>query len=226
MASPGSGSGASGRTPAGASGRRGPTRTRAATRTSSTPRGRSGAQRRGARPTAVTEPTTPRSSGATVLGGRPAGGRPAFTRRALALAVVLAMLVLSYASSLRVWFDQERDIAALHLEVQQRQQRIDDLNSELARWQDPNYVRAQARERLGWVVPGDTGYRVVGPDGQPLGGRIDSSRRISPSEQLPDPWWGKVWGSVQTADHPTAVEHGAGSDPLTEPGPAPTEQPR
>ena len=47
---------------------------------------------------------------------------------------------------------------------------------------DPDYVRTQARERLGWVVPGETGYRVVGADGKPLGGGLRSSpRRLRPA---------------------------------------------
>ena len=31
-------------------------------------------------------------------------------------------------------------------------------------------MKTQARERLGWVVPGEIGYKVVGADGKPLGG--------------------------------------------------------
>ena len=36
-----------------------------------------------------------------------------------------------------------------------------------ARWQDPAYVEAQARERLHYVLPGETRYVVLGPDEAP-----------------------------------------------------------
>ena len=77
---------------------------------------------------------------------------------------------------------------------------------ELARWADPAYVRTQARERLGWVVPGETGYRVVDGDGNPLGGgaEIGSSRTMISEPQ--DAWWAKLWGSVEAADKPAPAK--------------------
>jgi len=117
---------------------------------------------------------------------------------------VIGILVLSYASSLRVYLDQQHAIALAQQQIRDHQAEIDRLNSELARWKDPDYVRAQARERLGWVVPGEKGYRVLGPDGQPLGGgaEIDSEARRPPGEHDAT-WWEKLWGGMQTADKPT-----------------------
>ena len=92
------------------------------------------------------------------------------TARAIALAVVLLILTISYATSLRIYFAQAHEIASTNAEIAERQQRIRELQGELARWGDETYVRTQARERLGWVVPGETGYTVVGADGKPLGG--------------------------------------------------------
>ena len=124
------------------------------------------------------------------------------TTRAIALAVVLLILTISYASSLRIYFAQAHEIASTKAEIADRQQRIADLTVELARWDNLDYVRTQARERLGWVVPGETGYRVVDANGKPLGGGAEITAEPRQSEKTPDAWWSKLWGSVQAADQP------------------------
>lgn len=157
------------------------------------------------------------------------------TRRAIALFVVLAILAISYASSLRIYLDTERANAANQQSIEASQQRIDELNTELARWDDPDYVRAQARERLGWVQPGDTGYRAIGPDGKPYGHQIDTVGS-TPTNEPPAQWWAKMWGSLRTADEPAPVPEPvnkpepppitiSGAPPIT-PTPTPTKKPR
>ena len=124
------------------------------------------------------------------------------TARAIALAVVLLILTISYASSLRIYFAQAHEIASTKAEIASRQQRIAELKVELARWENLDYVRTQARERLGWVVPGEIGYRVVDANGKPLGGGAEITAETRPTEESPDAWWSKLWGSVQAADQP------------------------
>jgi cell division protein FtsB len=128
------------------------------------------------------------------------------TARAIALAVVLLILAISYATSLRIYFAQAHEIASTNAEITERQQRIHDLQGELARWGDETYVRTQARERLGWVVPGETGYTVVGADGRPLGGGAKITAETAPDEPARDAWWSKLWGSVRAADRPAPVK--------------------
>jgi Septum formation initiator len=121
------------------------------------------------------------------------------------LAVVLLILTISYATSLRIYFSQAQEISATKAEIADRQQRIRDLQGELARWGDEAYVRTQARERLGWVVPGETGYTVVDAEGKPLGGGAQISAEGAPEGQPQDTWWSKLWGSVAAADRPAPV---------------------
>ena len=83
--------------------------------------------------------------------------------------LVLGALIVSYAQSLRVWFDQHQQVTALQQEIRDREKRVDELNDETHRWDDDAFVKAQARQRLGWVMPGEVGYRVIGADGKPLG---------------------------------------------------------
>ena len=133
--------------------------------------------------------------------------RANLTARALALVVVVLVLTISYATSLRIYFSQAHEIASTKAEIADSQAAITDLQGQIARWNDPAYVTAQARERLGWLVPGETGYTVVGADGKPLGGglSLDSAPTADP-EQAQPMWWDRMWGSVATADKPAPVK--------------------
>ncbi len=135
-----------------------------------------------------------------------AARRSSLTARAIALAVVFLILTISYASSLRIYFAQSHEIAATKVEITERQSKITTLQQELARWNDPAYVRTQARERLGWVVPGETGFKVVGADGKPIGGGAEINSETAPTETPQDAWWSKMWGSVEAADKPAPAK--------------------
>lgn len=125
--------------------------------------------------------------------------RPKLTGRAVVFAVVLVVLVLSYASSLRAWLDQRGDLAALDAQIAERRAAVAALKEEIERWRDPAYVKAQARERFGWVLPGEVGYRVIGADGKPLGGTDLLVEPASDPGHPPEDWWGGLWGSVEAA---------------------------
>jgi len=155
-------------------------------------------------PSQVGDPDGPlgRAAGRT----RRAGLRSSLTTRAIAFVVVLLVLVISYASSLRIYFAQAHEISATKAEIAERQRSIDDLQVELGRWGDPDYVRTQTRQQLGWVMPGETGYQVVGADGEPLGGGAAIEAESGTTDVPQDVWWAKLWGSVETADKPAPAK--------------------
>ena len=90
--------------------------------------------------------------------------RPRLTSRATILVAVLAVLLVSYASSARAYLQQRSELDALRAEIEQRESAIADLEREMRRWQDPAYVQQEARE-LGYVMPGETSYVVLDEDG-------------------------------------------------------------
>ncbi|WP_420175899.1 FtsB family cell division protein [Luteococcus sp. OSA5] len=141
-----------------------------------------------------------------------------FTRRAIVLLVVCAILLLSYASSLRVYLRQERELAIAQQQIAERTAANAELADEIERWQDPDFVQTQARQRLGWVVPGEVGYRVVDATGKPL----DSSVTIQSTSTVPQgehgtAWWDRLAGSLAAADEPLVPE--ATTEPVvTAPG--------
>jgi cell division protein FtsB len=140
-------------------------------------------------------------------GDRPQRGGPpvrgaglGLTRRALALVAVLAVLGLSYSRSFTLYLAQQREIQQTQADNDARRVRIEQLEDEVARWSDPDYVRAQARERLGWVMPGEIGYRVIGADGVVLG--ADTSEPQTAETGSAAVWYEALWASVKSADLP------------------------
>ena len=94
--------------------------------------------------------------------------RSRLTGRAAVLVLVLAVLTVSYASSLRAYLQQRAHINDLKSQIAEHEANIDALETEKERWDDPAYVAQQARERLGYVMPGEKTYLVLDEDGKPL----------------------------------------------------------
>lgn len=121
----------------------------------------------------------------------------AATWRLVVLCVVIAGLCLVLATSLRVFFAQAAELSTVRAQIAAEKEKIAGLEDNLERWDDPDYVKSVARQRLGWVMPGEIGYRVIGADGKPLDGDTISTGEQEP---LPGLWWEKMWGSVKVAD--------------------------
>ncbi|MDO5675984.1 MAG: septum formation initiator family protein [Propionibacteriaceae bacterium] len=124
------------------------------------------------------------------------------TWRLVVLLAVVAGLGLVLANSLRVYFAQAAEIAAVRAEIVAEQDRIAEMQDQLARWDDPEYVRSVARVRLGWVMPGEIGYRVIDAEGNPLEGVTMEE----PEPELTGEWYEKMWTSVKLADTPAEKE--------------------
>ena len=131
--------------------------------------------------------------------------RPRLTGRAAVLILVLSVLAVSYASSLRAYLQQKHDIDQTKVEIAQTTASIESLEREKQRWQDPAFVQAQARERFGYLMPGEKSYVVLDKDGKP----IESQATLSDPKQVlhkeTKAWWSKEWESVQLAGNPSSA---------------------
>ncbi|GAA4808705.1 septum formation initiator family protein [Nocardioides caeni] len=128
------------------------------------------------------------------------------TSRAAILVLVLAVLAVSYASSLRAYLQQRESIESLEQTIDDRQRDIAELKKEKERWQDPAYVAQQARARFGYVARGETPYVVLDAEGNPL----DASAELGDPDTLDDPdatvWYEDAWTSMKVAgDPPTEI---------------------
>lgn len=119
------------------------------------------------------------------------------TGRAAILFVVLSALVVSLALPVREYVRQRSEISALQEEKQLREERVAALQGRLEQWKDPAYVKAQARQRLQYVMPGEVGYVVLEPSETP-DTRANRPREETAPHQAA--WYSRLWGSVQKAD--------------------------
>jgi cell division protein FtsB len=166
----------------------------------------SGRGRAGSRPSSTaansrTTRSTSRSLAGEAESSAPGGSaRSKLTGRAAVLVLVLAVLAVSYASSTRAWLRQRGELNQLNAEIAAQRAQVAELEQAKRRLHDPAYIKEQARARFGWVMPGETGYRVIGDDGEVI---TDSSSALSEpvdsSADLPSQWWDTAWGSVVAA---------------------------
>ncbi len=122
------------------------------------------------------------------------------TGRAAVLGLAVCIVVLTLAYPLREYLAQRNEIA--HLTAQQHRQldRVNALEERRRRWNDPVYVKAQARQRLQYVMPGEVGYVVLDPGGQAAHHDRRPATIPPPGSARRSPWYSQLWGTVQGAD--------------------------
>lgn len=118
------------------------------------------------------------------------------------LALVVCGLMLTLAYPVREFVDQRSRIADLRQEQADQEQRVGELERQLQRWDDPAYVKAQARERLHYVMPGETAYVVLEPDEAPAPGSGPSEGGSGAPDSAERAWYSRLWGSIEEADSP------------------------
>lgn len=119
------------------------------------------------------------------------------TRRAALLAMVVCALALSIAVPLHTYLAQRAD-----LQDQLRQQEVlreqsAALTQAQQRLSDTAQVEAEARDRFGYVMPGETPYVVQLP-GQPPSGSEPDNGQQPPSNAS---WYEQLWNTVVGNNH-------------------------
>ncbi|NLE72964.1 MAG: septum formation initiator family protein [Actinomycetales bacterium] len=116
--------------------------------------------------------------------------------------VLLAGFTLLFPT-VRAYLAQRAELAALAGQVAAAEQAERDLQRELDRWEDDAYVAAQARERLSYVLPGETAYRVIDPEvvveEEPEDGPEPADGPTLPDGGAVAPWYATVWDSLAAA---------------------------
>lgn len=124
------------------------------------------------------------------------------TRRVVVLLTLAVVCALVLAPPLRLYIQQQQDIAALRTEIEQREYDVAALETEVGLWDDEAYVAAQARERLNFVMPGETGYVVPDPEpsvdaDDPATPGIDVEGVTRPDAPPAGTWYDRLWTSVE-----------------------------
>lgn len=119
-------------------------------------------------------------------------------RRAAILAAVICVLTLTIAGPVRTYFGQRTEMKQLEATERQLRAQIADLEEEKVKLADPVFIAAQARERLGFVMPGDIPYQVQLPPDAAVPGAPGSEAATVTSG---DPWYTSLWHTIADAPH-------------------------
>ena len=119
----------------------------------------------------------------------------ALTGRATILIAVFVALALAYTYPLRVYLEQQTQIAELERAKAAQQAKIAETAGELAKWNDDEYLRIQARDTWFYVRPGETPLLVYYDE---TGAARDAEKQAPAA--APDRWYDTLWSSVQAAN--------------------------
>jgi len=143
-------------------------------------------------------------------------------RRAAVLAAVVCVLTLTIAGPVRTYFAQRTEMHQLAATEAALRQQIDNLEQQKVKLADPAYIAAQARERLGFVMPGDIPYQVQLP--------ATAEAPAQPGAEVPtrsgnDPWYTSLWHTIADAPHGPPPPAAPPDKPASVVPPPPTSAP-
>jgi cell division protein FtsB len=119
-------------------------------------------------------------------------------RRAAILAAVVCVLTLTIAGPVRTYFAQRTEMKQLAASEAALRRQIADLEQQRVKLGDPAYIAAQARDRLGFVMPGEVPYQVQLPPNAAQPTEPGSQPAASASN---DPWYTSLWHTIADSPH-------------------------
>lgn len=91
--------------------------------------------------------------------------RFSWTPSTLVTVGLLVFAVVSVGPRVSDYFVMQTQINQLQAKLDAAKENLQNITEEKKRWDDPVYIRAQARDRLFYVVPGEISYLVLDADG-------------------------------------------------------------
>lgn len=142
-----------------------------------------------------------------------------FEAKNAVLLVMIVIGVVSIAPNVQTFFSYRQQISDMQAQVDAAKKEVADMNIERKRWDDPVYVRSQARQRLYYVLPGEVSYLVMdagsvntsdksGTVGAMLAERRNTAVISSSIRTTSENWVDDIMGSVIRAgiEEPVAEE--------------------
>ena len=115
------------------------------------------------------------------------------SNRVLALSAIFFILALTIAPPVKHYFTQRAQISALKAELSADNTALQKAREELLLWQDPEYIKSQARERLHFVLPGERQYIVTDGENNP---QQNGTTKIASSLADGQPWYSRLIASI------------------------------
>lgn len=146
-----------------------------------------------------------------------------FSAFSLVMMGVLVLAVLILAPTVQAFLAQRQQISDQQRTVDQLAAQVDTLKDQRARWNDPSYLRAQARDRLYYVMPGEISYLVI--DDRPPAAAADDTPVSSKLVKTQTDWVGSLFGSIMGAGLTQATPQQLSGTPAPTPTSTPTTPP-
>ena len=115
------------------------------------------------------------------------------SNRVLALSAIFFILALTIAPPVKNYFTQRAQISALKAQLSADNSALQKAREELLLWQDPEYIKSQARERLHFVLPGERQYIVTDGENNP---QQSGTTKIASSLADGQPWYSRLIASI------------------------------
>ncbi|MGJ9713657.1 FtsB family cell division protein [Actinotignum timonense] len=167
--------------------------------------------------------------------------------RAVAIALFAILAIIIVTPTVSRFSEQQHELRAVRAELENVQQHTRELEVEKALWNDPDYVRAQARVRLGYVVPGQRLFVGADPNEGTAQEQLEERvATVNRERRANTPWYITGWDSITIAGNsvdgqidnpdeapmytpptpqPQDATQPAGETPADGSAPAPAEQP-
>jgi len=132
-------------------------------------------------------------------------------RRAAILAAVVCVLTLTIAGPVRTYFAQRTEMKQLKATEAQLRSQIAELEQQKVKFADPVFIAAQARERLGFVMPGEIPYQVQLPANSGVPGTPGTEAAATNPDQ---PWYTSLWKTIADEPHGVSPPVAPGAPPV------------
>jgi hypothetical protein len=106
-------------------------------------------------------------------------------------------VLLTLAVPLQQYLAQRGQLADLAAQERAAKARVLSLERAQMQWQDPAFIKQQARERLHFVKPGETAYVIVDPSHKSLSPVAPAPHQSA--QPVKGAWYGTLWSTVETA---------------------------
>lgn len=87
-----------------------------------------------------------------------------FNAVTLTVLVMIVVGVMTLAPRVQTWFVQRQAILEAQSQLDEAKKDVAEMQVERKRWEDPAYIKSQARDRLYYVMPGEVSFLVMDAD--------------------------------------------------------------
>ena len=114
--------------------------------------------------------------------------------------LMVIFLAISITNPLRNYFEQRAELARLNAQIESQEKTKAELTNELNRYRDEDFIKEQARTRLGLIEPGESAYRIISPkiNAEELG--TEAEEESTGEGDGSRDWYAQLWDSIATPE--------------------------